>query len=126
MRGYIGRDVPSGVWLVGDRVLSLAGFDPPLVKAEVDLLAHNSPVLIPHEDLDEFAVEVVPRIEQRRAVRVADGVLTPPDVSGPFAVLTLTDSGGNYRYGWSVGYQVNDRRHVFDVCLLYTSDAADE
>ncbi|MFF0710310.1 MULTISPECIES: DEAD/DEAH box helicase [Gordonia] len=115
LRGYIGRDVPSGVWLVGDRVLSLAGFDPPLVKAEVDLLAHNSPVLIPHEDLDEFAVEVVPRIEQRRAVRVADGVLTPPDVSGPFAVLTLTDSGGNYRYGWSVGYQVNDRRHVFDV-----------
>lgn len=115
LRGYVGRDEHTGLWLVSDGVLALAAFDPPLVKAEVDLLDHNSPVLIPHEDLDEFGVDVVPRIAQRRTVRVADGVLTPPEVSGPSAVLTLADSGGRYRYGWSVGYQVNDRRHVFDV-----------
>lgn len=112
--GFIGREAHTGLWAVADGTLTLAAFDPPLTRAETELLSRPDPVQIPAADLDEFALEMLPRIQSRRPVAVADGVLTPPEVSGPYAVLTVGEAGGTYRYGWSIGYDVNDRRHVFD------------
>ena len=41
-------------------------------------------------------------------------LFAPPRIEGPFAVLTLSPgTGGGARLS-SIGYQVNDTRHVFD------------
>ncbi|MGV9670475.1 DEAD/DEAH box helicase [Gordonia sp. NPDC003504] len=105
-----------GLSYIADDTLTLAGFAEPVPSlGEVEFATRTRTVTVPESDLPEFALEFLPRIERRRAVAVADGLLTPPTITGPVAVLTLSDAGDHHRYTWSVGYLVNDKRHVFDV-----------
>lgn len=88
-------------------------------------------MLIPADDLPEFSAEVLPRLSRARSVHVHDEQLfAPPRIEGPFAVLTLSPgTGGGARLSWSIGYQVNDTRHVFDpaeaVTVAYRDKAAE-
>lgn len=111
---FIGVPHPHGVWHIADGVLTLAHLDHTVRRDEAEALQLGTEILIPAADLPEFTVDALPRLEQRRTVRVADGLLAPPVVEGPEAVLTITDADSGGRYYWSVGYRVNDRNVVFD------------
>ncbi|MGC5249405.1 SNF2-related protein [Gordonia sp. DT219] len=113
----IGNARPHGFWYEIDQTAVLADFaEPAPTPGEIDFATDIRSVVVPESDLDEFALEFLPHIEQRRAVSLDDGVLDPPTVSGPVAVLTLSDDPYHDQgaYSWSVGYLVNDKRHLFD------------
>ncbi|MET9199605.1 DEAD/DEAH box helicase [Gordonia sp. NPDC003585] len=127
----IGLPDPHGVWRIADGVLTLAPLEQAVTAREFEALQEGSEIVIPSADLAEFSLDVLPNLSQRRAVTVADGVLTPPKVEGPEAVLTVTDSENGARYSWSVGYRVNDANVVFDPsqpigATAYRDEAAEE
>jgi superfamily II DNA or RNA helicase len=132
VRGLLGPARKThGLWTVRDGTLLLAAFDPVPSTAELDAARTGEDVLIPADDLPEFSAEVLPRLSRARSVHVHDEQLfAPPRIEGPFAVLTLSPgTGGGARLSWSIGYQVNDTRHVFDpaeaVTVAYRDKAAE-
>ncbi len=112
--GYIGIPEPHGLWHLADNVLTVAPLDRIIRRGEIEALRAGGKLVIPTADLPEFSLEALPRLTQRRTVRVDDGLLAPPTIEGPEAVLTLTDADSGGRYYWSVGYRVNDANVVFD------------
>ncbi|WP_322973022.1 MULTISPECIES: DEAD/DEAH box helicase [Gordonia] len=116
--GYLGPDArrSHGLWTVDGGTLVLAGFDPVPSPAELDAVRSDAQVLIPQEDLPEFAAQVLPRLSHVRSIEVRDAELfAPPRIEGPFVTLTLTaESAGGARLSWSTGYRVNDTTHLFD------------
>jgi superfamily II DNA or RNA helicase len=111
---YIGAPQPHGLWYLADDVLTLAPLDHPVAGGELAALRSGADIVIPTADLPEFSLEALPNLTSRRTVRVDDGLLTPPTIEGPEAVLTLTDAPTGGRYYWSIGYRVNDANVVFD------------
>ena len=112
--GTFGRPEVHGMWSLTEDALALGSFPAPVREHEVQTAREGTEILIPTADLDEFSADVLPRLQVRRPVQVADGVLAPPVITGPEAVLTVTDTNGGARYYWSVGYRVNDTHVVFD------------
>ncbi len=111
---FVGNTVPHGLWCIDDGCLTVAGFTTPPAVGEVEALTHGHEIVIPAADLTEFSLEVLPKLTQVRATRVAEGVFTPPTIEGPEAVLTISDNVSGPRYSWSVGYGLNDKTVVFD------------
>jgi hypothetical protein len=110
----IGRPKPHGMHQVTDGVLRLGAFDPVPGPAMLDLLADDKKVHIPAESVDEVALSVVPALAHAVPVEVEEGLFTPPAVTGPLPVLTITMTGTGARAYWSIRYDVNDKHHDFD------------
>jgi len=111
--GLIGKRAPHGMYQVVDGVLRLGAFDPVPAPAMLGLIGRDEPIRIPADSVEEFTVEVLPRLSSALTVDADDAVFTPPTIEGPFAVLTLavTDRGG--RASWSTRYHVNGTNHDF-------------
>jgi len=112
--GLIGSPTPHGMYTVVDGVLRLGRFDPLPARTALDLLLRNEVVRIPADMVPEFSMDVLPRLVDAAPVDVAEGLFTPPTISGPTAVLTLTTTPGGVRAAWSTRYLVDDRHHDFD------------
>jgi superfamily II DNA or RNA helicase len=112
--GLIGRTTPHGMYKVTEGVLRLGAFDPIPGRAMLDLIGRDEQVHIPAENIDEFSLQVLPRLANAVAVEIEEGLFAPPIIAGPAAVLTvkMTDSGA--RAYWSTRYDVNDKHHEFD------------
>jgi superfamily II DNA or RNA helicase len=112
--GLIGLPAPHGIYHVVDGVLRLGAFAPVPGRTLVDLIGRDEQVHIPAEMAEEFSREVLPRLSHVVPVEVEEGLFTPPTVTGPIPVLTVTMNGGGVRAYWSTRYHVNDQRHDFD------------
>ncbi|GAB91358.1 SWIM zinc finger family protein, partial [Gordonia rhizosphera] len=82
----IGSPEAHGLWAVDDGVLTLAPLDRQIQRDEMQTLRSGGDIIIPTADLPEFSLEALPRLTQRRTVRVDDGLLAPPTIEGPEAV----------------------------------------
>ena len=112
--GLIGSPVPHGMYTIVDGVVRLGRFDPVPARTALDLVLRNEVVRIPPEMVPEFSLDVLPRLVDVTPVDVEEGLFTPPVVSGPTAVLTLTSTPSGVRAYWSTRYLVNDRHHEFE------------
>ncbi|MEU0494350.1 SNF2-related protein [Mycobacterium sp. NPDC006124] len=112
--GLIGSPTPHGMYTVVDDVLRLGRFDPVPARTALDLVLRNEVVRIPADMVPEFSMDVLPRLVEATPVDVTDGLFTPPTVSGPTVVLTLTATASGVRASWSTRYLVDDRHHDFD------------
>ncbi|MDP9164954.1 MAG: DEAD/DEAH box helicase [Actinomycetota bacterium] len=111
--GLIGFPAPHGMYDVVDGVLRLGRFDPVPARTATDLVLRQEVVRIPAETVAEFSLDVLPRLVDAAPVDLEEGLFTPPTISGPVPVLTLTLSGDGVRAHWSIRYLVNDRQHDF-------------
>ncbi len=112
--GLIGSPAPHGIYVIVDGVLRLGRFDPVPGRTTLDLLARNELLHIPAETVAEFSLDVLPRLVGVTPVEIEDGLFTPPIISGPTPVLTVTLGADGVRTHWSIRYQVNDKHHDFD------------
>ncbi|MFT4126781.1 MAG: DEAD/DEAH box helicase [Gordonia sp. (in: high G+C Gram-positive bacteria)] len=113
----LGAANPHGVWLIDGDVLVLAEFASRPTREECQLALSAEEIAIPAADLPDLATTVLPRLERTRTIRVDEGLFTPPTVSGPYAVLTLSPSGAGCRVSWGIGYHVDDVWHVVEVTV---------
>jgi superfamily II DNA or RNA helicase len=112
--GLVGMPTPHGMYQVIDGVLRIGRFDPVPGRTMVDLIARDEIVHIPAETVDEFSLDVLPRLSGVAQVDIADGLFTPPTVSGPVPLLTVTRNRDGAAAYWSMRYRINDRHHDFD------------
>jgi superfamily II DNA or RNA helicase len=112
--GLIGSPAPHGMYQVVDGVLRLGRFDPVPGRTMLDLIARNEIVHIPADTVDEFALEVLPRLSSVPQVDIAEGLFAPPTVSGPMPLLVVTMTGDGATVHWSTRYRVNDQHHDFE------------
>ncbi|MBS9533817.1 DEAD/DEAH box helicase [Mycobacterium sp. M1] len=126
----VGHPTPHGVGQIVDGVLRLGGFDPAPGPTMLDLVAHDRRVHIPAAGAAEFTLNVLPRLAGALSVEVDAGLFSPPTVTGPVPVLTVTMTDSGARLYWSTRYQVNDKHHDFDPAAPLSStgyrDAAAE
>ncbi|WP_284227512.1 DEAD/DEAH box helicase [Mycobacterium antarcticum] len=111
--GLIGSP-PHGIYAIVDGVLRLGRFDPVPPRTTLDLLARDEVLHIPVETVGEFSVAVLPRLVGATPVDVEEGLFTPPTITGPTPVLTVTVGADRVRTHWSVRYHVNDRGQDFE------------
>ena len=111
--GLIGSPAPHGMYSVVDGVLRLGPFDPVPGRTMLDLIARHEVVQIPSETVAEFSLEVLPRLSGLAQVDIAEGLFTPPTISGPMPLLTVTMNQNGAKAYWATRYQVNDRHHDF-------------
>jgi superfamily II DNA or RNA helicase len=112
--GLIGSPAPHGMYEVVDGILRLGRFDPVPAKTTLDLVARNECVHIPADTVAEFSLDVLPRLVDLAQVDIENGLFSPPTISGPMPVLTLTLGAGGVHAFWSTRYEVNDQHHDFD------------
>jgi hypothetical protein len=112
--GLIGLPAPHGMHRVVDGVLRLGRFDPTPGRTMLDLIARDERVHIPAEMAEEFSLSILPRLADVVPVEVEEGLFTPPTVSGPVPILTISQTDTGARAYWSTRYEVNDKRHEFD------------
>ncbi|HEY9312563.1 DEAD/DEAH box helicase [Williamsia sp.] len=110
----LGKPEPHGVFRAGDRVLTLAPFDPVPPKSLLDLAGSKLTAQIPVADADHFMNDVLPRLQASVPVRVADRLFEPPEITGPTAVLTVSTTDVGLRARWTLRYYVNDDRRDID------------
>ncbi|ODR07379.1 helicase SNF2 [Mycolicibacillus koreensis] len=111
--GLIGQRAPHGMYQVVDGVLRLGAFNPLPGAALLGLLGDDERVSIPAESVEEFTVEVLPRLSAAVTVYADDEVFTPPTIEGPYAVLTFAVADRGIRAFWSTRYHVNGKNHDF-------------
>jgi hypothetical protein len=112
--GLIGLPTPHGMQQVVDGVLRVGPFDPTPGRTMLDLIARDERVHIPADMADEFSLNILPRLTDVVPVELEEGLFTPPTVSGPVPVLTISPTGTGARAYWSTRYEVNDKHHQFD------------
>jgi len=112
--GLIGSPTAHGMYTIVDGVLRLGRFDPVPARTVLDLVLRHEVVRIPAEMVPEFSSDVLPRLVDVTPVDVEEGLFTPPTITGPTAVLTLSATPNGVRAQWSTRYVVNDRHHEFD------------
>ncbi|MGH3643247.1 MAG: SNF2-related protein, partial [Mycobacterium sp.] len=112
--GIIGAPTPHGMYQVVDGILRLGRFDPVPTRTTLDLVVRNESVHIPADTLAEFSLDVLPRLVDVAQVDIEEGLFSPPTVSGPTPVLTLTLGAGSVHAFWSTRYEVDDQHHDFD------------
>lgn len=110
----IGMPAPHGMFQVVDSVLRLGAFDPVPGRTMAEMLGHREQVHIPADTARELAVDILPRLAGSVDMEVADGLFTPPTITGPMPALTVKVVDGGARVFWSTRYQVNDQRQDFD------------
>lgn len=111
--GLLGAPV-HGVSHIDGGVLRLGPFDPVPATAMLRLAARGEGVHIPAEDFAEFSLTVLPRLARVAPLEIAEGLFTPPRVSGPVPVLTIAMTGTGARASWSIRYGLDDRHHDFE------------
>lgn len=114
MAHRIGIPHPHGLWYLNEADLTITAIPEGVGMSELDAALSGDEVVIPTADLVEFTASVLPRITRARPVRVTEGLLRPPTISGPVAVLTIEPAGGGGRSYWSIGYFLDDTRVLFD------------
>lgn len=112
--GLIGSPTPHGMYKVVDGVLRLGRFDPMPGPTALDLVRRGEQVHIPADAVAEFSLDVLPQLVAAAPVEIAEGLFTPPTVTGPVPVLTLKLNDAGARVFWSTRYDVNDKHHDFD------------
>jgi superfamily II DNA or RNA helicase len=112
--GLIGLPTPHGMFEIVDGVLRLGRFDPVPGRTTLDLVSRNEVVHIPADTVAEFSLDVLPRLTAGTPVEIAEGLFTPPTISGPVPVLTIRFGADGVRAFWSTRYRVNDGNHDFD------------
>lgn len=111
--GLVGAPSPHGMYKLVDGVLQIGRFDPIPGRTTLDLIAHDERVHIPAEKVAEFSLDVLPRLIDVTPVEIADGLFTPPAISGPEPVLTVRFGPDGARAQWTTRYLVNDQHHDF-------------
>ena len=111
--GLIGSPTPHGMYQLLDGVVRLGRFDPAPGRTMLDLIARNETVRIPAETVAEFSLDVLPRLTGVAPVDIADGLFTPPTISGPVPLLVVTMDDDGARVRWSTRYRLDDRCHDF-------------
>ncbi|WP_207842105.1 DEAD/DEAH box helicase [Williamsia soli] len=109
----MGKPEPHGICHLGDEgVATLAPFDPHL--RHVAALLGTKPIIIPAGDAARFTNEILPRLVDSVPTRVRDGLFTPPTVTGPVGLLTVTFTEQVAHTHWAIRYLVNDQPYDFD------------
>ena len=112
--GLIGSPAPHGMYQLVEGTLRLGRFDPAPGRTMLDLIARNETVRIPAETVAEFSLDVLPRLTGVAPVEIANGLFTPPTISGPTPLLVVTMKDDGAKAHWSTRYRLDDRSHDFD------------
>lgn len=90
--------------------LCLAPLDSPAPAALQRLVVSNRVVEIPTAAADLFALEFYPRLRSVAEVTSSDGSFTPPEITGPGAVLCADYRAGHHlALSWFWSYRLADR-----------------
>ena len=131
VRGLLGPARKThGLWTVRDGTLLLAAFDPVPSTAGARRRPHGGTCSSRPTICLNFRPRCCRGCRGRAVCTCTTSNCSPTRIEGPFAVLTLSPgTGGGARLSWSIGYQVNDTRHVFDpaeaVTVAYRDKAAE-
>ncbi|GAB91509.1 DEAD/DEAH box helicase [Gordonia rhizosphera] len=111
--GLIGYRNPHGAYSVSGDLLLMGPFEgPPNHNAFVDLVSSGG-VLVPDEDLDEFAAEMLPSLTASAPVAIADDAIPTPTIEGPAPLLTVRMTDDGSQVSWTIRYLINGRRRIF-------------
>lgn len=106
---------PAHGVLYDDGGWRLAPLDTPAPAALQRLLQSGDVLRIPAESADQFACEFYPRLRAVADVTSSDGSFTPPEITGPQAVLVADYRAGHHLVlSWFWSYRLGDKD--FRVC----------
>ncbi|MBA4024505.1 MAG: helicase SNF2 [Gordonia sp.] len=109
----LGKHEPHGICYLDDEgVATLAPFDPEF--RHIAKLLHTQPVIIPAADALKFTNDFLPRLLDAVPVHVPEGLFTPPTVTGPVGLLTVSFTGDVAHTEWATRYLVNGEPHDID------------
>ena len=109
-----------------DGGLRLAPLDTAAPTALQRLVVSNELLEIPAESVDQFALEFYPRLRAVAEVTSSDGSFTPPEITGPEAVLRADYRAGHrLELSWLWSYRLGDRDLRFPVGTGDTSGVRD-
>ncbi len=112
---------PAHGVVYGEGGWRLAPLDTPASVALQRLLQSGQALEIPAESADQFALEFYPRLRAVAEVTSSDGSFTPPEITGPQAVLVADYRAGHHLVlSWFWSYRLGDR----DIRIPADADAA--
>ncbi|MFW0793218.1 DEAD/DEAH box helicase [Gordonia sp. CPCC 205515] len=110
----LGSPIAHGGFAIGEGLLLMGPFTPPPdMGALLNLLALPEGILIPDDDVDEFAAEMLPALNAVMPVRVDDDAITPPTIEGPLPLLTIRIIGDGAQVDWKLRYLLNGKPRTF-------------
>ena len=109
----LGRHEPHGICYLDDKgVATLAPFDPEF--RHVAKLLNTAPIVIPAADALKFTNDFLPRLLDAVPVHVPEGLFTPPTITGPIGLLTVSFIEDVAHTEWATRYLVNGEPYDLD------------
>lgn len=110
----IGSPTAHGVFGIGEGLFVMGPFTPPPNMAALhELMSMPEGILIPDDEVDEFATEMLPALNAVMPVRVVDDAIAPPTIEGPVPLLTIRIIAGGAQVDWQLRYLLNGRPSTY-------------